>query len=74
MWPVMAAIEPMTAKVARAAIGSSSSATGRLAVTVASAPAWASRSHSAGVEMALLVLRDVAAWVPQGDSVVPVLA
>ena len=74
MWPVMAAIEPMTAKVARAAIGLSSAATGQLAVTVASAPAWASRSHSAGVEMAMLILRGVAVWVPKGDSVVPVLA
>jgi hypothetical protein len=73
MWPVMAAIEPMTIKVPRAAIGSSSSATGQLALTAASAPAWASRLHSAGVEMAMLILRDAAAWVPQGDSIAPVL-
>jgi hypothetical protein len=72
MWPVMAAIEPMTIKVARAAIGSSSS-TGQLALTAASAPAWASRSHSVGVKMAMLILRDAAAWVPQGDSIAPVL-
>ena len=65
MWPVMAATLPTTAKVAGAAIGLSSAATGQLAVTAASAPAWASRSDSAaGVEMAMLILRGVAVWAP----------
>jgi hypothetical protein len=64
MWPVMAATLPTTAKVAGAAIGLSSAATGQLAVTAASA-AWASRSDSAaGVEMAMLILRGVAVWAP----------